>query len=322
LISGDEEKYHKTYCPDIKSRSYKGLASFDMLIKDNAKEYAGSQYVGSKYPELYSKLFLGCSLKNSSKENLNTFYESGTGHLLSISGLHIGAIALIIFLMVNSLCHIFLRGNRKYKIPYFYISIPLGFLFSLSYVLYIGVEIPRLRALIMLGLVMVGLFFSVFRRRLLVLAFTASVILIFIPGSVYSYSFYYSFASVLAILLLPNKKNIHLCTMIFAFLIPLNLHSNGSFNPMHIIANFVIVPIFSLFYFPLMLFFNLFTAYDWVLLLMDRITDLLLKLVNFFSILSQYTEYKTFTINTVEAGFLYILLIGFFIFFKYHKKNK
>jgi competence protein ComEC len=279
-------------------------------------------YSTSKYEQIYSRVFLGHKSKGKKPDYINDFYTSGTGHLLSISGLHIGSISLIIFLIVNSLFHIFLRDNKKYKIPYFYISIPLGFLFSFFYVFYIGFEVPRLRALILLGFLMMSFVFPVFRNKLLTLAITASLILIFMPSSVYSYSFYYSFASVLAILILPKRKNIYVCIIIFIFLIPLNLHSGGAVNPFHIIANFFIVPVFCFFYFPLMLFFNfkLLLGFTWVLSIMDSLTALLLKLLKFFSILGQYTSYERLQINTFEAVFLYLLILGFLVFFKYHKE--
>lgn len=300
LAYGKEEKPQKNYC------SQKLLAS--LAPSDNA--------------ELYTRLFWGCRPKGKAAEYINDFYKTGTGHLLSISGLHIGSISLTIFILANTICQIFISGTRKYKIPFFYLSMPLGFLLSLIYVVYIGIEVPRLRSLIMLGFVMASFIFPLFRNRLLVLAVTALIILVFIPDSVYSYSFYYSFGSVFAILFIASNKNIHVCLIIFVFLIPLNLHSSGELNPMHIVSNFVLVPLFCVFYFPLMLFLklNFILGFSkWPLLLMDRFTELFLKLVNFFSVFSEYSSYKTVQINTFEALFLYILIIVFFLLFKYHK---
>ncbi|MCX6112301.1 MAG: ComEC/Rec2 family competence protein [Proteobacteria bacterium] len=186
---------------------------------------------------------------------------------------------------------------------------------------FIGPEIPRLRAIIMLLFGSIALFIPVFKNKLLVLSITASIILFFLPDSIYSYSFYYSFIAVLGIFLSSTRKTIYMCVVIYLFLIPLNLHSSGTFDVNNILANSVVIPFFSFIYYPLNIILILLfvSGLHGVIYIMNLSTDVLLLLLRFFSHISDYTKIKTFNINTTEIIILYAVLILFFISIKYYK---
>lgn len=276
-----------------------------------------------KYSYIYSSVFFGCKQRTDKSHYgyLPYFYNTSTGHLLCISGLHVGSLTLVVFLSFNLIFYFFLPSFRRKGLPYFYFSLPIGVIVSILYVFFIGPEIPRLRAIIMLLFAFVALFLPVFKNKLLVLALTASILLCFIPDSIYSYSFYYSFIAVLAIFLSSIKRTIHICFIIYLFLVPLNLHSSGYFDLNNILANFIVIPFFSFIYYPfnilcVLLFLS---GIHGVIYIMNLSTDLLIVILRFFSWISDFTKIKTLHLDTKETLVLYVVLILFFFCFKYSK---
>jgi competence protein ComEC len=280
-----------------------------------------------KYSYIYSSMILGCKQK-ADKEHYNYlpyFYNTGTGHLLCIAGLHIGSLTMVIFLLVNFVLYLFAPSLRRKGIPYFWFSLPVGIIASVLYVYFIGPEIPRLRAIIMLVFGAASFFLPALRNKLLVLSITASIILFFMPDSIYSYSFYYSFIAVFGIFLSSKRKTIYVCTAIYLFLLPLSLHSSGSFDVNNITANLVVIPFFSLIYYPLNVVMMLLFAggLHGVIHIMNTSTEVLLLLLKFFSRISDFTKVQTFNITVTEVLILYsVLLLLFFSFRCSRKLNK
>ena len=62
-----------------------------------------------KYSYIYSSAFLGCKQKEDKEHYayLPYFYNTSTGHLLCIAGLHIASLTLLIFLSVNFILYVF-----------------------------------------------------------------------------------------------------------------------------------------------------------------------------------------------------------------------
>jgi competence protein ComEC len=273
----------------------------------------------SVYPSVYSKLFLGCKLKNANdKDALDLFYRTGTGHLLSIAGLHLGGISLIIYFLLNAVFYGWSWKKKRSYLPFFRISMFVSLASVFGYVVLIGFELPRARALIMVILSAASLVFVVLRNKFVVLSLTASVVLVVTPSAVYSYSFYYSFICVLAVFLSPSKKAFNICAMIFVFLLPLSLHSSGMLDISSIICNFITIPFFVFFYFPVQLFlFGLLKlGVGWVLPLMDHITAVLVKLLYLLDAVGVRVRISTLPIDTVEAIVLYaVLILALFVIF-------
>ena len=276
-----------------------------------------------KYSYIYSSAFFGCKQKDDKEHYayLPCFYNTGTGHLLSIAGLHIGSFTMLIFLFINFILYIFLPSFRKKGIPYFWFSLPIGIIASILYVYFIGPEIPRLRAIIMLLFSIFAFFVPVFKNKLFILAITASLILFFMPDSIYSYSFFYSFIAVLGIFLSSARKTLYICIAIYLFLIPLNLHSSGTFDVNNILANLVVIPFFSFIYYPINIILIVLFASGLhaVIYIMNVSTYVLLLILKFFSRISDFTKIKTFNLNTIEVVILYAVLILFFISIKYYR---
>lgn len=282
----------------------------------------------SPYSFIYRLMLLGCKEKRSSEETKNMlswFYKTGTGHLLSISGLHVGSIALLFYLFSGVVLYLVFGLFRRGDFPFFYVSLPLGFLISFFYVLYIGVEVPRLRSLIMLGLYMASFFIRHLKDRLLVFGIACSAVLFFIPGSIFSYSFYYSFLAVLGLMLFKPSGFVSASICVFVFILPLNVHASGSLDLSHIVSNAVAVPLFSLVYFPvqLLMIILVFLGQDWAVLIMDYATMAFVWVIKMLSGLSRFSELGLKHINVFECIYLYLVLLSLVAVFKScHELNK
>lgn len=125
------------------------------------------------------------------------FSRCGVIHALAISGLHVGFVATIFFILFS-----LLRFNHTSKI--------IAMLFSLfCYNLIIGFEPPIFRASVMLGIFLVGQLLQRTSDVLNVISMAAIIILLIHPLDLFQASFQLSFAATLAIVFLYRQlKNI------------------------------------------------------------------------------------------------------------------
>lgn len=141
-----------------------------------------------------------------SKDNWQVLQITGTGHLIAISGLHIGLVATGCFYLVMWLVRLLplslLANNHKLQtINLRYFAIGLSMLAALSYGYLAGFSLPTVRALVMLSLYwltrLLGIHVSVKRWLLL----TLFVITITTPFSLFTASFWLSVYAVTVIFL-------------------------------------------------------------------------------------------------------------------------
>jgi len=130
-----------------------------------------------------------------SPELWKVFINTGTNHLIAISGLHIGLVAGFVWLVLRLLARVrFFSQYLTYRR-----LLTLSFLAALFYAALAGFTIPTQRALIMLAVVYSGLFF--YRQLTLVqsLSLALFVVLMISPVSVLAVGFWLSFLAVAAI---------------------------------------------------------------------------------------------------------------------------
>jgi len=130
-----------------------------------------------------------------SPELWKVFINTGTNHLIAISGLHIGLVAGFVWLLLRLLTRVQLFSQHlTYRR-----LLTLSFLAALFYAALAGFTIPTQRALIMLAVVYSGLFF--YRQLTLVqsLSLALFVVLMISPVSVLAVGFWLSFLAVAAI---------------------------------------------------------------------------------------------------------------------------
>lgn len=310
------------YFGDVEKEKQPGLSICSKDLFSNVGSY------NSKYPSVYSKLLMGCRLKKpkpDDKKALDLFYRTGTGHLLSIAGLHLGGISLVVYCLLNFIFYCWSWRKKRTYLPFCKVSLALSVVLVVLYVVFIGVELPRARAILMILLSAASFVFVILRNKFVVLALAASIVLVVAPQSIYSYSFYYSFMCVLGIFLSPSKKNINICIIIFVFILPLNLHSSGLLDISSVLSNFITIPFFVFLYFPLqLLFFGVFAlGYHSIVVLMEYITVPLLKLLYICDLFGQYIRFKILPLTTVEVFVLYALLfVSMLVLFYRRKLNR
>lgn len=127
----------------------------------------------------------------------DNYRNSGLAHFLSVSGLHLGTIAGLIFFFVRFLLALFPRLALKYDIKK--IAAVCAICFSGFYLMISGMAIPAQRAFIMTTVVLVGVIFDRQAISVRMVSFAALVILIIAPQALISISFQMSFAAVYAL---------------------------------------------------------------------------------------------------------------------------
>ena len=137
------------------------------------------------------------------EQQYKQYQDSGLAHFLSVSGLHLGAIAGLVYFVIRFILALFptisLRFNNKKVAAVFAI------IFSAIYLLFSGMEIPAQRAFIMTSVVLIGIIFNRQAISIRMISFAALVVLIISPESLISISFQMSFAAVLALISFYEK---------------------------------------------------------------------------------------------------------------------
>lgn len=186
------------------------------------------------------------------------FIRTGTNHLIAISGLHIGLVAGFSWFLLRLLSRIRpigrLLNQRKLLI--------LSFSVALCYAAMANFTIPTQRALIMLGVVYLAVFFN---RQITVsqtLSIALIAVLLYSPTSVLSAGFWLSFLAVAAISYslrgrLPGRNKVVLWiwpqVVVIIALIPIGFYFFQQSSVIALLANAVAIPVVSMLILPLLL---------------------------------------------------------------------
>lgn len=186
------------------------------------------------------------------KENWQVFQNTGTSHLIAISGLHVSLVAGLFYWIGSQTWRLFPRLMLYYPLPK--VSALLALIAAIFYAILAGLSVPTVRALIMLSVVLLA---SIWHRHLFLwyrLLFALSLVLIISPYAALSISFWLSF---FAVALLGYCSNARLYTsrgmlrwlqlqiLLFIGLAPLTLLFFGKISLVMIIANLVAIPYVS-----------------------------------------------------------------------------
>ncbi len=194
------------------------------------------------------------------------FQRCSIGHLLAVSGLHIGLVAGTVYKLF-----------RLLGLPYL-LSGSIGIFFTFSYGYMTGASDSTMRAAIMLTFVIVGDILGRFSDLLTAMAVSLLILVISNPTKLYDTGFLFSYSAVIGIgavypclsKLIPEydikkyagvKK--HIYKLSYAFIsslllsisvllvtLPLNLYFYGSFCPWSLLLNLIVIPLAA----PLLLF--------------------------------------------------------------------
>lgn len=254
---------------------------------------------------------------NISPQQWKVFRNTGTVHLLAISGLHIGLISgLVYFLTLNS-C-LWLANTSPHKTAAVF-AISIAFFYSAL----AGFSLPTQRALLMLTIAMIAIGWHRNISSANTLAVALLAVLIFDPLAVLSVGFWLSFLAVILIVYSLAGRlgkagywegaiKIHWITAIgLAPLLLLFFQQTSIIAP---IANFLSVPVISLVVVPLCLIAVLLMPFS------SFLTEQLLNLVNqilqgLWLVLSELATlpYATVSISSVPWLAIPLAMTGVFI---------
>lgn len=192
------------------------------------------------------------------------FSAAGVAHVLALSGLHVGFIALIIWWMLFPLDYV---GLKKLRLVITLAAITLFAVFT-------GLSPSVVRATVMIGFVFASLIFHRRSVSLNALLMAALVILLFWPSALYGVGFQLSFITVGAVLLFArvpgvlesryqvlNRLTATVITSVVALLatVALTAHYFHTVSLMSVLSNLLILPVLPVFM-PLAAIFLLVTA--------------------------------------------------------------
>jgi len=196
------------------------------------------------------------------------FQNTGTSHLMAISGLHVGLIAGIIYFVAGFLWRLF--PSLLLRIPANRIAAIASLLAAILYGLLAGFSIPTQRAVIMITVLMLGSFFlkSVPVSQRLLLAFF--MVVLWQPFALWSSSFWLSFTAVAWIgygmggriqTLRGLKATLRLQLIIFIGLLPLTFYFFQQISMVSLIANTIAIPWVGMVIVPLCFFATLMSLF-------------------------------------------------------------
>lgn len=172
----------------------KNLYTIAKNVQRNLINYILASSLKAKAKTFFITILLGDS-SLLQKETRAAFSYTGIAHILALSGLHMSIIALLLSIFLSPLDWM---GHKKFRLI---ITVFLIILFSAI----VGFPISVIRATTMISFVIIAKILRRENNSLNALFFSALLILLINPFTIYDIGFQFSFMSVLLILLLSNK---------------------------------------------------------------------------------------------------------------------
>ena len=289
----------------------------EMIAKAIQRNCPGCQHSG-----LFQALTIGYrgAIDPSQRQLLQ---DTATAHLLAISGLHIGLVATLFYMLGRRLWSFWFYRLSFNRLEF---SASLAIIAAMLYAALAGFSIPTVRALVMLGVVFVALFLRRGINLLNSIAIAVAIILVIDPLAIASSSFWLSVSALLVIafaqFLLTTQSNWLKQLIILQFLfsllfIPVSLLIFGQVSPAGFLANIVAIPLLSLVILPLVLFATLLAVFDVpgvisLFGLIDIVTGLLMDylnvIFNFGPDVYQSSQAPILLILSAGTGLLTLLL--------------
>lgn len=218
---------------------------------------------GAKQQDIIKALTIG-DKTSLNEDTLNLFLKTGTSHILAISGLHVGIVTGFFFFILRWLLGIFpaFRLSGRHTKYASIMTIPFPFIFMVIS----GSSISTVRAIIMITVFMLSLFFERQREITNTIAMSALIILLIYPHSLFTPSFQLSFVSVLFIVIIMGKlyphvklKNTYIKWLSTSLLttaaatigtLPIVIYHFYGINPFCMIHNMISIPVMCMISIP------------------------------------------------------------------------
>jgi competence protein ComEC len=278
----------------------------------------------------------------------DNFNKTGTSHILSINGLHIGIIAasafFFVFLVLKSSEYLMLRFNI------IKLATVAAFLMVLISAFIAGMEIPVQRSTLMALIFLIALIVGRQKELYNTLILAALIILVISPEALFDSSFQLSFMAVLALIyIIPRFRDFSIkqlellplwgqsiiryiylsaivCSAVTIGTLPLIIYYSNRVSSITIIANLILVPLLGTLVLTISMFFILSAFFSPV------IAGYLIKLASFFVQISvniinklaavPWSSFNCITPNIVEIAVFYLFIFLLIQFIDEREKKK
>lgn len=209
---------------------------------------------------VFSALLLGDKTSINAQQ-WHVFNETGTTHLMVISGLHIGLMAWLGFSLATIVGRF--GGIPLRRLPLPVVRAMTGMLFALFYALLAGFSIPVQRALVMTFAALLAPLLGVRASPLTLWLLALAAVLAIDPLAITSNGFWYSFIAVGALLfgMVGRRERVGWLVkvfkpqwLVFALLTPLLLFNGQPVSPLSPLVNLLAIPLIGIVVIPLLLF--------------------------------------------------------------------
>jgi competence protein ComEC len=276
--------------------------SFDLRLEDvsNIEKYVEKQHKDKKIVNLYKALYFGKSIDYDTRQKLSTL---GISHLFALSGLHLGFLSGILFLILSPFYKFFQQRFFTYRNRYFDLGIII-FIVEFLYLHFTNFPPSLVRAFVMEVVIFISLIYLE-KEPLKILIFTFLVSLLIFFEKVFSIGYFLSFIGVYYIFLFFRYFKVNFVnTLILSFYMYLMMFVVGhfffyNFNYYQFLSPIVNI-LFSLFY-PISIFLHIIGSGD----LFDNLIKLYLNLGEKF----YYVKVNVFI-------FLIFLLLSFIAYYR------
>lgn len=288
-----------------------------LKTKSNLISVMGERVGGLAYALLYGDRAM------IETEIYDNFRQSGTAHLLAISGLHISLIISIVYFLISKI-------KTKNVVKFF---IMFAFLFVYNYLCEFAVSVVRAS---IMGLTLIAC--KLFGKRydsLSSLGLSLCIILLFSPLSLYDVGLLLSYAAVLAIILFsrtldkvkfPNNivrsiiTTMFITTVVTIFTYPITASYFRTLPIYSVITNLVVIPLFTL-GFGLLFVTNIlaFIGLKFLLYLPKIIFSIIIVITDFVASL----PLATLKVGGISIGVCLLIYVGLFVISRFVMlKNK
>lgn len=239
----NERLYYKT--KNLQGKFYiKNLEkiSFKKNIKDDFRNRIEkiSLLLNKRNGELFKSILLS---DGSISEDKEEFLNLGLAHIFAVSGLHIG----LIFLFISKA--LFFLPKKIKKV--------LSLFLTFFYIYLIGFPISAVRAFLMILFLNLSFFIGLKYKTSTALILSALINLGINPYNIFSASFILSYSCILSIVIIYPKlrlytgktflgKSLSISLSIFIGTLPIQLYFFYQVNIISIIANLILIPLYSL----------------------------------------------------------------------------
>ena len=230
----------------------KNNGSHPKRLSQMANEWACLQiekYTKREYSALLSGILFG-NKQGISKDTKNAFIQTGTAHILAVSGLHVGMLYVIVSFIFR-----FIPLPKKFK----WIKSVLTILSIWCFAFICGGGASIIRAVVMFTLWEIGIHLKKYADSINILCATAFIMVVLDPCTLFDIGFQLSVAAVLSIILFQshfrkiwpgsNKitnhiaENLWITISVQILIIPLTLYYFHQFPTYFIPANIIWIPL-------------------------------------------------------------------------------